>query len=116
MTICRENDQERVIVEVKSRADLADSRLADIARALENRPGWRFELAVARSDRLSQVEIVQRTEKANQVAGFGSTDRRLGVSLPRERESDLAHYSSSRMVAEVHARTTVCTNVQKDGK
>ena len=41
---------ENVVVEVKSRPDLADQRLTTIAHAIEGKTGWRFELAVAPTD------------------------------------------------------------------
>ncbi len=41
-------DDEVVLIEVKSRASLADQpRLRELARAIEGRPGWRFELVLA---------------------------------------------------------------------
>jgi hypothetical protein len=83
-------DHESVVVEVKRQPDLAsEPRIDELAEAIEELPGWRFELVVmrphppsldeARDALLSETEIELRVKRAHALVRVGDPGVALAV-------------------------------------
>ena len=78
--ILARNDEESVVIEVRTRKSLTDaSRLDAIAQVLQNRPSWRFELVVSNphdrsalafkdAQSLNHLDIVSRLDEARELS------------------------------------------------
>jgi hypothetical protein len=97
---------ETVIVEVKSRSDLAKERhLAQMARTVERIPGWRFEMVVVNPEVESSVPLDQRSLTKRQIL------RRLdeAAQLHRDGHGEAASLLAwSALEAALRHRAQVC--------
>ena len=73
-------DNETVVVEVKSRSSLAkDPQVRDLARLLQAKPGWNFELVVvSEGEKLSSPENAHPFERQDILQGIEEAERLLG--------------------------------------
>ena len=81
--LVRKGDEVKVI-EVKSRPSLAaDPKISDLARSIESKPGWTFELLlVSEPEKLDSPEGARSFESENIVHRFEEAEKALEAGLP----------------------------------
>ena len=95
-------DNESVVIEVKSRKSLAsDPRARELARLLQDRPGWRFELVVVPAEEESPYVGVQSFERDDILRGISEADQ-LNEAGSTEAALLLAWASAEAAVRKYH--------------
>lgn len=81
--LVRKGDEVKVI-EVKSRPSLAaDPKISDLARSIESKPGWTFELLlVSEPEKLDSPEGARSFDSENIVHRFEEAEKALEAGLP----------------------------------
>jgi hypothetical protein len=76
--IVAESDDDKVVVEVKTRAQLPKSEeLPEIARLVEGHPGWRFELVLARTRLAGRMTLEDMPDTQELRRWLGDAERIL---------------------------------------
>ena len=95
-------ENESIVIEVKSRKSLAsDPRARELARLLQDRPGWRFELVVVSGEEESPYVGAQSFDREDILRGITDAER-LNEAGSMEAALLLAWASAEAAVRECH--------------
>ncbi len=74
------NGREKVVVEVKTRREIiGSSEITNLAKAIESRPGWRFDLALIKPEKVTNTDILKASIRYDTVIERLATARKLAA-------------------------------------